>query len=200
MTIIHTASGKAIDLLVIDASQLCIRDIAYSLSNINRFYGHTLRPISVAEHSLIVCEIMARHFGITSPSVLLAALLHDAHEALVGDVAQPVKQLLGPAWRDEEDRIQRVVLKRFGVYTAFVTHRHEIHDADMHALTSEREQLIHPDAQDVWPCQVTHPALDWVRYGSASQFSPDDWRHAFFARYQELTSALSLQHSQLKTA
>lgn len=200
MTTLYTASGKAIDLLVLDPSQLCIRDIAYSLSNINRFYGHTLRPISVAEHSLITCEIMARHFGINSPSVLMATLLHDAHEALIGDVAQPVKQLLGPAWRDEEDRIQRIVLKRFGVYSAYMTHRHTIRDADLYALTGEREQLMHPDIEDRWPCQDTHPALDWLRYGSASQFTADEWRHAFCERFQELSFALSLQHSQLKTA
>lgn len=193
MTWITTASGRAINLAHPNPDLICIRDIGYALSNINRFNGHSLRPISVAEHSLTVCEILQRHFGVQSPTGLLAALLHDAHEYLVGDIAQPVKQLMGDAWKVHDERIQRTVLRSFGVWTAYCHFKLWIHDADMHALTCEREQLMNPDA-DVWPCQVTHPAIDWVRYGSQGQFTADDWRQAFMDRYAELTFAIKQQH------
>lgn len=195
MTISMTASGKSINLRAIDVDKICIRDVAFSLSNINRFAGHAMRPISVAEHSLMVCQIMEMHFGIRSPAVLLAALLHDSHEYLVGDVTQPVKQLIGSAWKAEEDRIQRVVLKHFKCWTAFSVSHALIHDADMHALSSEREQLMHPDGE-VWPCQITHPAIDWVKY-SASQFTAEDWRQMFVDKYNELRFAIAQAHASI---
>lgn len=191
--IIMTASGKSINLAAIDTSKLCIRDAAYALAHINRFNGHALRPISVAEHSLMVVEILERHFSVKSAPVLLAALLHDAHEYLIGDVTQPVKVLMGDAWTAIEQRIQRTVLKHFGIWTAFKTYGPWIHDADMYALTSEREQLMSPDGE-FWPCQATHPAISWVRYGSASQFTADDWRQMFMDKYSELRFAID-QHN-----
>ena len=35
-----------------------IEDIAHALAQINRYTGHAARPYSVAEHSLLVCEIV----------------------------------------------------------------------------------------------------------------------------------------------
>jgi hypothetical protein len=197
MTQITVASGKTIDLRAIEPHKLCVRDMAYALSNINRFNGHSLRPISVAEHSLMVADIMERHFSVRDAAALLAALLHDGHEYLIGDVPSPIKPLLGDAWAVLEASTQRQLLKHFGVWTAFNTYKAWIHDADMLALTSEREQLMHPDA-GYWPCQATHPAIDWVRYGDASQFTPDDWRQAFIDRFNELRFSLTLQQEMAK--
>lgn len=51
--------------------------------------------------------------GIRSPSVLLGALMHDAHEAYTADLSSPMKQVLGDAWADTEHRIQHSVQRRF---------------------------------------------------------------------------------------
>lgn len=64
--------------------EIAAEDIWWALSRIPRFNGHTKRPYTVAEHSLI-CAWLA-------PKPLkLAALLHDAAEAYIGDIMRPVK-------------------------------------------------------------------------------------------------------------
>lgn len=64
-------------------------DIAHSLALQCRYGGHCPRFLSVAEHSLLVAEVVAREH----PELALAALLHDAGE-LVGDFPSPLKKLL----------------------------------------------------------------------------------------------------------
>ena len=93
---ITTATGRDFPLAglptLMQGAQPCIEDIAHALAQINRFTGHAARPYSVAEHSLLVCDIV-RAKGLNAHAQLLA-LLHDAHEAYCGDVASPTKSLL----------------------------------------------------------------------------------------------------------
>lgn len=67
-------------------------DLAHSLSLINRYNGHTPRAYSVGLHSLAVRRLAAadKH----SELVQLLCLLHDAHEAYLGDITSPMKTLL----------------------------------------------------------------------------------------------------------
>lgn len=196
MTHILTHSGQTINLAAIDHSRVDLLDIAYSLAHTNRFNGHSARPISVAEHSIVVSEIMERHLAVRSPAVLLAGLMHDAHEYLTGDMSQPMKQLAGSVWAQIENRIQHAVLTRFGLWTAFTTGQTAIHAADMHALSTEREKLMHPDGH-VWPCQQSHPAIDWAYHGHTTDYTADDWRRMFLDRFQELSFAIDQQHATL---
>lgn len=80
-------------------------EIAHSLSQINRFTGHACRPYSVAEHSLLVADI-AHSLG-ADKEAELCALMHDAHECITGDVASPIKQVLGEVWADFEAMHER---------------------------------------------------------------------------------------------
>ena len=80
-----------------------IEDIAHALAQINRYTGHAARPYSVAEHSMLVCDIV-RAKGLNAHAQLLA-LLHDAHEAYCGDVASPTKTVLGAAWLQFENAL-----------------------------------------------------------------------------------------------
>ena len=80
-----------------------IEDIAHALAQINRYTGHAARPYSVAEHSMLVCDIV-RAKGLNAHAQLLA-LLHDAHEAYCGDVASPIKTVLGAAWLQFENAL-----------------------------------------------------------------------------------------------
>ena len=70
-----------------------VQEIAESLSRICRFNGH-MGWESVATHSIRV----ARAVGHAPPRVQLAALLHDAHEAYIGDIPGPLLRagLAGP--------------------------------------------------------------------------------------------------------
>lgn len=71
-----------------------IQDIAGSLSKMCRWAGHCSEFYSVAEHSLMVHDLM-EGFGLGDP---LEGLLHDATEAYFSDIISPYKPLL-PDWR-----------------------------------------------------------------------------------------------------
>lgn len=92
MTETQTHSGKRVSLLTPDPLTIDIRDIACALSRINRFNGATSLPLNVAAHSLAVMRELERRKA--SPEVLLLGLLHDAHEAYIGDITNPVRRAL----------------------------------------------------------------------------------------------------------
>lgn len=68
MTWMLTASGMVVDLLRPQGAVFGISDIAHHLSQINRYTGAARRPLSVAEHSLLVCEILERERGECDPA------------------------------------------------------------------------------------------------------------------------------------
>lgn len=78
-------SGKIIDLNNPRPEDITIEDIAYSLARILRFNGHLKHQISVARHSCLVADLVPEYLA-------LPALLHDAHEAYLGDIVRPVKR------------------------------------------------------------------------------------------------------------
>jgi hypothetical protein len=129
-----------------------LREIAHSLAQINRFTGHCSRPYSVAEHSLLVARIAADDFD-ASPAVQLAALMHDAHECITGDVASPVKALLGQVWADFEDAQQKHLLQAYQLDRVFEIHHRLIKQCDLIALATERRDLMRFDKtrHQHWP-------------------------------------------------
>jgi hypothetical protein len=114
MTIMLTHGGTRLDLSRPLRDVMDLEDMAVSLSRIARFLGHTggagalgdARCLethdgiwTVGQHSLYVAELI----GLLLPGNPLArayALLHDAHEAYVGDPIRPVKDLMQDAGFD----------------------------------------------------------------------------------------------------
>lgn len=117
-----------------------INTIAKALSRLNRFCGHTSRPYSVAEHSLLVCDILLDQ-GYNC-MVQMAGLLHDAHEAYIGDVSSPIKAELGAVWESFEHRHMQALRRHFALITTFTSYRREIKQADLVALATERRDLL----------------------------------------------------------
>ena len=76
----------------IRSSRVLPQDIALGLSRIFRFCGQTIQPYTVAQHSLLVAELMRRRYQ--SYRAALAGLLHDAHEAFTSDIPKPAKDFL----------------------------------------------------------------------------------------------------------
>jgi hypothetical protein len=85
---IVTYSGRVIEPLNPDPEQISIVDIAHSLSNQCRFTGHTREFYSVAQHSILVSDIVPQRDK-------LWGLLHDATEAYLSDLARPIKRAVG---------------------------------------------------------------------------------------------------------
>lgn len=140
---IRTFSGIAFDLDDPRPEMVVIDDIAVSLARLPRFLGHTFQPYNVAQHSLLVSNLC--------PEFPLEALLHDAHEAYVGDLTRPCKRLLETyapgVWKGLEERIQAAIEKRFGLlHCASVG---EIKFADDALLVTEARDLL-PRGTDGW--------------------------------------------------
>ncbi len=90
---IPTYTGRPINPLAVMPDQIDVRDIAHALSQRARWSGHTREFWSVAEHSLLVADIL-EGWDNSDPDLLLWGLLHDAAEAYLPDVATPIKGLV----------------------------------------------------------------------------------------------------------
>lgn len=117
---VETVTGHQVNPLDPDPASISIHGIAWSLSRIPRFVGHTITeiPYNVAQHSIYVSELAEFILlaprdscladGIAAevldtarkdihetdiPCALLLALLHDGHEAYIGDIPSPIKRI-----------------------------------------------------------------------------------------------------------
>lgn len=128
---ICTASGRWVPLLSPSPEDVCIEDIAHSLSNICRFTGHVRSFYSVAQHSVLVAQ------RVMHP---LAGLFHDAQEAYLGDMASPLKTLF-PLFHDLESRWSRVIVEALGYVTSWGD-LEEIETADKRLFSDEVKSLM----------------------------------------------------------
>ena len=99
MTSIRTASGITFDLFRPKAEDVRIADIAHALARLTRYTGHGRAGMhfSVAEHSVRVCRYAMQVRPASDHEARAwhwAALMHDAHEAYVGDVTSPLKRAM----------------------------------------------------------------------------------------------------------
>ena len=110
-------SGRRLDLLDPSPLDIEIEDIAHGLSRLARWNGQTSGQwaFSVAQHCLLVEDIVGRLKPNLQDSWRLAALLHDASEYVVGDLISPFKAAVGLDYKDFEARLQRAVHIRFGL-------------------------------------------------------------------------------------
>ena len=168
-----------------------IDEIAHSLAQINRFTGHCIRPYSVAEHSLLVFDIAVSSGA--SAITCLAALMHDAHECVCGDVASPIKMVLGDDWHDFESEQQQAVLEGHEVWDAYVDAAHQIRHWDLIALATERRDLLGFDKRvnTPWPVidtpgKVIDPWPDVYLYTHIRNAATWlDWEARFRAAYEQ---------------
>lgn len=133
---IATYSGKVFDIENLTEDMICIEDIAHALSNTARFGGHTDVLYSVAQHSVEVSLMVNKEHQ-------LAALLHDASEAYIGDMPSPLKSLL-PEFKEMEDKIMKVVASKFDFQYPFDP---AIKDADKKALDIEMDMIYFKNIQ-----------------------------------------------------
>ena len=168
-----TAHGRRVFVQDPDPKQIFLDDIAHALANLCRFGGHTKTFYSVAQHSILVSELV-------SPKHALAGLLHDAAEAYLGDVIRPLKRQLGP-YREIEARWEFAIALRFHVPRLMPR---AVKVADITALVTERRDL----------CPTAFTQRPWVEDEAAVQpahvrivpMSPREAETTFLTKYEEI--------------
>jgi len=149
---IHTVGGRPFFPERPNPMALKIEDIAHALANLCRFTGHTKEFYSVAQHSVLVAEACPARLR-------LAGLLHDASEAYTGDVATPIKHLLGQRFAMIEAAVQEAICTRFGLDSG-VFDDDELVEADRRLLATEKRDLMN---KEPWPWHpMPEPLIDRI--------------------------------------
>ena len=110
-------SGRRLDLIDPSPLDVEIDDIAHGLARVARWNGQTIgeHAFSVAQHSIVVEDLVRRLSPKVETRWRLAALLHDAPEYVIGDMISPFKAALGLDYHAFEDRLERAIHIRFGL-------------------------------------------------------------------------------------
>ena len=175
---LQTVSGRWVNPLDPDPEQFDIEDIARALGNLCRFGGHCRAFYSVAQHSVIVSELVQQRAGDVED--VFAALMHDASEAYLGDMPHPLKHRspLGAAFKEAENRLEAALRAHFAIKADVP----EIKRADRALLATERRAF----SAERW----TWPELDGVEPLALelTAWPPETAAKAFLARYAELAA------------
>ena len=181
-------SGRRLDLLDPTPLDIEITDIAHGLAFVARWNGQTQGdwPYSVAEHSLLVEDILGRLNPGIETRWRLAALLHDAPEYVIGDMISPVKAALGAEYGRMDERLTAAVHRRFGLPASLpAAIKVKIKTADRISARLEAVQIAGftaPEAKQLFPLQnasilsVLHIKIR----------PPAEAREAFLQRFGEL--------------
>jgi hypothetical protein len=167
------ASGAPVPVARPPAEAFNIEDLAESLSKVCRFNGHCRGFYSVAQHCVLVSQIVPHEYA-------LIGLLHDASEAYLSDLSSPVKWLDELAgYRQLEKVYEKQVARRFGFPATLPDC---VKRADLTALATEKRDLMPPC--EPWPILEGVETLPLVIEGLEWY----DARPLFLERYREITS------------
>lgn len=127
----QTYTGKRFYPLDPRSEDIDAEDIAHALSLLCRYGGHVDRFYSVAEHCVLMSYAV-------SPENALAALLHDATEAYVGDMVRPLKRQM-PQYQHFEAAVWLAICDHFRLFPMLAE---EVKQADNRILLTERDALM----------------------------------------------------------
>ncbi len=185
----QTFSGRRFYPLAPRAEDIELADVAHGLAMTCRYGGQSRHYYSVAEHCVIVSEVVERDAlfaGLPIATVrawALAALLHDSAEAYIGDMVRPLKhqpEML--EFRNAERAIEVEVCRRFSLGAPTGDRTAAIKTVDDRILVDEIHALM-PDPSMYAPWLQGLEPLGITIVG----WSPAQSERQFLARYRVLT-------------
>ena len=156
---IWTHTGKKFHILNPAPEEICVEDIAHALSLLCRYTGHTCEHYSVAQHSILVSEM------VKNLNDQKWALFHDASEAYLGDVSGPLKCCL-PQYMEIESAVMETISRKFGLCLS------------MPKTVKAIDKVI----QEVEMASFLQQPRKWTLIG----WYPSDAKEAFLNRFHEL--------------
>ena len=174
-------AGRVVDMLDPHLNVIDFQEIATTLSYINRYNGCAVKQqVSVAFHSVIVASLLPK-------DLVPFGLLHDAHEAIIGDIMTPTAMALeaiareqcgilgsvADAIRELKRRHDEAIHTAAGLPMPTPKQQKLIRAADLKALNTERRAFLAPEPQS-WGAMVEEAGYD-----------EENWRHLWLEpRYQ----------------
>jgi 5'-deoxynucleotidase YfbR-like HD superfamily hydrolase len=180
-------SGRRLDLIEPSPLDIEIDDIALGLSRVARWNGQTKgdHAFSVAQHSVLVLELLIDREQRANDRLKLAALLHDSSEFVTADLITPFKAAIGDAYKSIEHAVQAAVNIRFGLPAQLPADwRVAIKRADRDAAFLEAIQLAgfeEAEARRVFAYRRPRPAR------RLRSMPPEEARHLFLEKFRFLT-------------
>lgn len=199
----HSRNGTPIDLLNPRVDQVDFREIADTLAQINRYAGCSLKPVSVALHTLI-CLKAAEHEGRHDDMPWIA--LHDAPKARLGDMIRPAQRALFRRIKKGAGELQAInaLDEFFGLHSLHLaviceagglsarralTIHDEIDHIDRIALMAERASFLAPP-QRPWDPELEALADHPFVRRRQKWLPPDRAADALYKRFTQLLPAL----------
>lgn len=197
-------SGEVMDFYHPETYNYTPEEIAKLLVKVKRFNGVGL---SVASHSVYVSDVLL--YLTNNPHIALRGLMHDAHEAYVGDLSSPIKGVVGVEWEKLENAIQTAIEQKLGLCkTLSLTSGELIKNVDVFALVREVEHLLSEgkltlDKYGIWKSlihntkQFTLPNnLRTIEEVSSQEFIQKyDFLNSFVADREKYTTAFYMGRS-----
>ncbi len=170
-----------------------IQDIAWSLSRIPRFNGHTVSkiPYSVAQHCIFVSEILEKQNH--SNLIQLYGLLHDATECYMTDIISPVKQIsdIRSIIKKIEKQIEECIFDALNIK----------HMSDQDHITIKNADLISQriEGHAYMPSRGKYWVLPEVSIIDLQNFSDPLPATEAYSLFMERYEKLMLRHIRLKS-
>ncbi|KLN62193.1 hydrolase [Kiloniella spongiae] len=180
-------SGRRLDLLDPSPLDIEIEDIALGLSREVRWNGQTIGEwgYTIAEHSLLVEEIVGLLKPDSKIEIRLAALLHDAPEYVIGDLITPFKYAIGSGYKYLENRLMQAIHVRFGLPANLPdTTNKLIKRADRMAAYLEATQLAGFSDKEASKIFGKPRSMPNIRI---TGISPQEAKKNFLKRFEELS-------------
>jgi uncharacterized protein len=184
---IKVNSGRRFYILDPRPEDITVEDIAHALSNLCRFTGHGKRFYSVGEHS-ILCARVARKMGLPTLQQLYC-LCHDASEAVMNDLARPVKQNI-PQYKEIEDKIMSVMWEVLNIPKPSKEDYEIVKVVDNTLLVNEMLQIM--DRVDI-PDIEYYPMYVDLTYGYGAGESKEDFLNIYHALMEELKEGVNVE-------
>jgi hypothetical protein len=154
-------------------------DIAHATGNMCRYTGHTRYFYSVAEHQLLVSDLM-EYLELGDP---FEGLNHDDTESVLADIAAPLKVLL-PDYKKIENGLDVSCREWLGLPTQM---SEGCKRADWLALFIEAAELIPSGAKDwLGPPGVWDQAQELRSLFHIVGYDPQAAEHNWLTRFHEL--------------
>lgn len=138
---VNTHSGAIVNVLAPNPKDLRFEDIVWSLSRQPRYLGHTAESeqghaYTTGQHSVLLAEAVLRDTG--DAKLALAALLHDATEAYLGDIIRPFKPLM-VEYAHLEEAMELAICEAFDITPALIR---QMKPWDIRICTDEMKALL----------------------------------------------------------